>query len=96
MNVNTEIPTLEDPKAPAAVDAFFVDWSRALVSDTIAASVWVVAAGITKASDTFSDTVTTIWLSGGQQGQKYRITNRITTAAGAVDDKSFYVWVRQT
>lgn len=64
--------------------------------DVIAASVWVVEPG-TLDSDTpsLTDTTTTIWLTGGTDGQRYVVTNRITTAEGRIKDHSFIIKVEE-
>jgi hypothetical protein len=73
----SQLTTLE-PKDPNAVVDYQINWAPWLDGDTIASSTWVVEAGITKVSDTFTNTTTTIWLSGGTTGP-YRLTNRIVT-----------------
>lgn len=69
---------------------YTIDWSRYLVSgETISVSSWVVPAGVTKGSDTINSPLTTVWISGGTAGTSYSITNRITTSAGRIDDRTF-------
>jgi hypothetical protein len=75
-------------KDPNGVEDFGFNWSAWLGTDTISASVWIVPAGITKESDTFTTTSTTIWLSSGTSGTSYQITNRITTAGGRTEDRT--------
>ena len=82
-------------KDPNAVLDYSVDWSRWLAGDEISASEWIVAVGLTKASETNSPTKTTVWLSGGVAGQGYSVTNRITTAGGRTEDRSFTIRVEE-
>jgi hypothetical protein len=88
-------------KDPDAVLDYQCDWTEWLAgaSDTITGSVWLIApeGGIVESEDhasSYTTTTATIWLAGGTLGRKYRITNRITTAAGRVNDKSFDVLVQ--
>lgn len=84
-------------KDPDALLDHEMDWTEWLDGDTLAASEWIVPDGITKDSekgDTFTATATVIWLSGGTEGEKYTLTNRITTAAGRIDDRSATVKIR--
>ena len=73
---------------------------------TIATSTWVVPTGITKDSDDTGaitiagisygvDTVATVWLSGGEAGEEYTLTNRITTSDGRTLDQSIVVPVKE-
>jgi hypothetical protein len=80
-------------KDPDAVLDYQIDWSTWLGSDTISTSAWTVQSGLTKGSDSKTDTTTTVWLSGGTAGQTYRVTNRIVTAGGRTDDRTFWVVV---
>lgn len=79
------------PKDPDAVLDYKIDWSDWLQNDTISTSIWIVPDGITEDSSTNTSTVTTIWLSSGVSSVKYKIVNRITTAAGRTEDRTFYV-----
>jgi len=79
------MPTIT--KDPNAVLDYTLDWSDWLEADTIAASTWTVDAGLTKNSDSFTDTTTTVWLSGGTAGQVYEALNRIVTAGGRTADR---------
>lgn len=67
------------PKDPDEVLDYVVDWSFRLEDDTIATSVFTVPAGLVKDSDSNDDTTATVWLSGGTEGERYEILNRITT-----------------
>ena len=82
-------------KDPDAIVDYGIPWTAWLVADTIATSTWVVPTGITKASDTFTTTQTTIWLSGGTVGAEYTLVNRITTAAGRTQDQTIYIRIEE-
>ena len=69
-------------KGPDEVLDYAGDWSAWLDSDTITASTWTVPDGLTKDSDAFTDTTTTIWLSGGTLGEQYDLENCVETSAG--------------
>lgn len=84
-------------KDPNAVLDYGVDWSAWLApdEDTIAASTWVVPDGLTKDSDSFTDTATTVWFSGGTLGERYEVVNRITTDQGRTEDRTLTFTIRQ-
>ena len=84
-------------KDPDAVKDYGWDWgTNFLGSDTIAASNWFADdVAITITTDSFDNTTTTVWLSGGTLGATYLITNRITTAGGRTDDRSFHVKITE-
>lgn len=68
---------------------FTIDWSARVVDDdVIALSEWIVPDGLTKGATTFSERLTTVWLSGGENGNSYDVVNRITTAAGRVMEQT--------
>ena len=72
------------------------DWSAWLGTDTITASAWIVPSGITNEGESFSDTATLIWLSGGVTGETYEVVNRITTTGTSrtrIDDRTLTVGI---
>ncbi len=74
---------------------FACDWSVWLQDDeTIVTSVWLPDEGITTATPSVVGGRTVVWLSGGEVGQTYRVTNRITTSAGRIDDRTLLIRVR--
>lgn len=81
-------------KAPAAVLNYGRDWSPWLEpGDTVVSSTWTLDpanpdAALIRAGATNTTTVTTIIVSGGTLGARYRMTNRITTAHGLTDERS--------
>ena len=87
--------TTEDwTKDPDAKLDWIFDWSSWLApSETIATSTFIVSAGLTVESDTKTAISTTVWLSGGQTGQVYQVTNRITTNQNRIDDRSIRIRV---
>ena len=85
-------------KDPDAVLDYAVDWATWLAwdGDTIAASTWTLPADpddLAIDSFPFSATVATVWLSGGQAGRSYLVTNHITTAAGREDERTLRIRV---
>lgn len=83
------------PKDPNAVLDYTIDWTRWLAADQIAASEWLVPAGLTKVGDSKTVSSATVWLSGGTAGQSYTVTNRITTTGGRTEDRSFTIRVEE-
>ena len=82
-------------KDPDDVLDYSIDWTARLAGDTISSSIWIVPAGITKDSDSNTDSISTIWLSAGTVGQRYNITNRITTVAGRTIDNTVSLIVQE-
>ena len=80
-------------KDPDAVLDYKMDWTAWLGdTDIIVASSWEVdSEEIVVDSDSFTDTDTTVWLSGGLNRKKYLITNSIETDDGRKDDRSFLI-----
>ncbi len=71
------------------------DWSNWLdVGETIVESTWTVSDGLTKISDTHTETVTKVWISGGTIGNDYTIVNHIITSNGKEDERSHIIRVR--
>lgn len=73
-----------DPKDPASIEDFQVDWAPVLGSDTISNSTWDLPADLTRLTDVTVGLKTTIRLSGGVAGQNYAIRNVITCGSGQV------------
>lgn len=82
-------------KDPSAVLDYGFDWETWLNGDTINASEWVVPSGITEDSDSNTSLITKIWLSGGTVGETYTIVNRIVTAGGRTNDRTFQVTIKE-
>lgn len=61
--------------------------------ETITSYVITVPTGITKDSDSESDGVVTVWLSGGTVGQNYKIECEITTSKDRTDERSTWIKV---
>lgn len=79
-------------KDPDAVLDYSIDWSSWLATgETISTSTWTVPAGITKDSDSKSNTASVIWLSGGTISEVYVLINHIVTSASRTDDRTIYV-----
>lgn len=89
-------PTLVDPKDPDSEVKYGFDWTAYLAGEAILTSEWIVE-GLVNEGDSFEGSQTTILLSGGTQGQRYVVTNRITFSSGAgteTDDRSMIIPVR--
>lgn len=80
-------------KDPAAHLDFTVDWSAWLSAlETISTTtVTVTPTGLTAETPTAAAGKVTVWLSGGSDGVRYTVTCQITTNAGRIDERSFYV-----
>lgn len=88
-----------DDKDPDDVDAFQIEWTDRLTTETIVTSTWTIdpATGttpLTEDSSSNTTTRTTIWLSGGDDGEDYELTNRITTTGGRTLDQTVKLKVR--
>lgn len=83
-------------KDPNARLDWQIDWSSALVTgDSISSSAWTVPSGLTKYAESNTSTATTVWLDGGTAGQVYAVVNRVTTANGAIDDRTLQVVIEE-
>jgi hypothetical protein len=69
-------------KDPDEVKDYARNWAPVLGDDTIATSTWTPEAGVTVDSDSHTDTVATMRLSGGTEGEEYGVTNTVVTAGG--------------
>lgn len=85
-----------DPKGPDDTLDFKVNWIAALGGDTIIASAWTMPNGVTKSADSFTDTTTTVWVSGGTARTSYNLVNAVTTAGGRVISRTVQLGVAET
>jgi hypothetical protein len=82
-------------KDPDELLDYEIDWSARLVTDTIVASVFTIPTGtVVNVSQSLSATTTTIWLSGGADGETCEVLNQITTAGGRIMDQTVRLRIR--
>ncbi len=97
-------------KDPDAEKDYAIDWSaRLLEGETITNSAWAVESTPVESEDppllvievdaphapAIDAGVCTCWLSGGTAGIKYKVTNRITTSRGLIDDQTATIKVKE-
>ena len=82
---------LKDPAAVLDYSLDFTDWL--VEGEVLTAASWSVPGGLTKDSDTFSSTSTTVWLSDGTVGTDYTVTAQVSTAT-RTDERSVLIKVR--
>lgn len=85
---------LKDADAVLDYEMDWTSWLATSPEDNLASSTWEADDGITIDSDSNTTKKATVWLSGGTPGKTYVVTNRIVTAGGRTDDRSFYIVVR--
>lgn len=84
-------------KDPDAIIDYGFDWEEEdyLASgETISTSTWEVPSDLTEESSSNNDTQTTVWISGGTDGEDYYITNEIVTSASRTEQRSLCIHVR--
>lgn len=79
--------TFPATKGPDERKDYWVEWPPRLTpdEDTIASSSWAIIDGdgsLQIDADSFTDTIATVWLSGGVVGTNYQLRNQIVTAGG--------------
>lgn len=83
-------------KDPDARLNYTLNWSKWLDSgDTISSASWIHDTALTAVSNSNTTTTATIILEGGKLAKKYRVTCRIATANGLIDDRSFFLQIRE-
>lgn len=91
-----------DPSVPidfekdpdSALDYEFL-WGGKLNGDTISTSVILLPDGLTEVSSSNTDTTVQVFVSGGDCGAIYRMTNRITTVGGRSMDKTVRIRITE-
>ena len=71
----------------ASLDYIF-DWSPWLDGDTLSTSAWEIPAGLTKVSETYTDTTATIFITPTVASGTLVVVNSIETALGRKESKS--------
>lgn len=89
-------PTTID-KDPNAVLDYSFDWATHWLAtgETISTHTITVASGLTKDSDSESNGIVTVWLSGGTAGTEYAVACKIATSASRTDERTIYVRVKE-
>jgi hypothetical protein len=81
-------------KDPDAIRDFGIDWSPDIGTSTVSASTWLLdgvtwtGSSLVKVASSFTDTTTTVRISGGVEGVTYLVTNRVVLSDGEADDFS--------
>jgi hypothetical protein len=68
--------------------------SNYLLTENIEACEISVPEGITLDSYSFLDGKVTAWISGGENGKTYRVSCKITTTEGRIDERSIFIKVK--
>jgi len=83
-------------KDPSDILDYFFDWSGWLNSqDTIKSVTLTVTDGIDIDSYEFTDSMVTLWLSGGTAGNSYIVTCKIVTNNGKTCERSAKIKVSE-
>jgi len=85
------------PRERMDYDVSFVDWLQSENDAPAAVSPLTVTAepGITVESSSLSDGVAKVWLSGGLNGQSYRVALLLATQGGRVKEAEFQINVAE-
>lgn len=87
-------PTIKkDPDATLDYTFNWIDYLAAL-DDAIASVEFILDEGLLQTLVSFSDMTATVWISGGIVGQTHRVTCRITTQGGRIDDRSIFLKIK--
>lgn len=83
-------------QGPNEAYEYVIDWETVLSGDVIQSSTWATApAGLVEGLDTFTPKTTTLWLSGGVDGEDYIVTNTIVTLGGRTFERDLRYRVRR-
>lgn len=80
-------------KYPEAKLDYVMVWATWLGDDTLATSLWTGPDEISLTDGSHTDTQTSIWVEGGQEGESYVLTNEITTVAGRSDKRDIQLFI---
>jgi hypothetical protein len=82
-------------KDPQEVLDYEMGWATWLGTDTIEDTTWTVPEGLTKLTESFTDTTSKVWLSGGTVGDQYDCTCEIVTVEERVAQRTLTIIVEQ-
>jgi hypothetical protein len=84
------------PKDPNDVKDYVLDWTQRLAGDTLITSEWTIVEGeeLVVDSNSYTDTHTTVWLSGGMDATTAYILNRVTTDGGRTYDQTMKLKIK--
>lgn len=90
-NDGTFIPDapIKDPSSTIDYGVYWTNWLAE--NETITISSWDIGDDFTAVTASSSDTETAVMISGGIAGTQYTATNRITTSAGRVEERSMLI-----
>lgn len=75
------------PKDPDAIRDYGMDWSADIGDATIASSQWYIDEGtVTNVQASYTDTTTTIRVSGGTDGEIAKLRNHVVLSNGEEDE----------
>lgn len=79
---------IEYDHSPSSSLDYGVDWSSWLLSgEEILTSDWDISPSLTLSSPASSTTLTSVFVTGGEVGVIYRLTNTITTSLSKTDNR---------
>lgn len=83
-------------KGPDEVLDYAANWGDWLATgETITTSTWTTPAGITEDSESETNTVATIWLSGGTVDEDYEVANTIVTSDARTAKRTILIMCRE-
>lgn len=96
MNRIEALATIEkQPDERQDYDVDFADWLAELDDTASSAAVEVTPAGIDLVAHSLDDSVVKVWLAGGVNRVRYKVTVTLTTAGARIKEAEFYVYVRE-
>lgn len=92
--------SLLDPHDPADVQDYTIDWSVLLAGESetdLTSSSWSASypPGLTISSTTATATTTVAWVTGGEPGRTYGLSNIITTVNGRTHERTIFIPCKQ-
>lgn len=87
-------------KDPDATLDYPFDWTQylAAITDTITDAEFILDTPLVLERQELNSPTSTIavaWVSGGTVGETHRVTCRITTAEGRIDDRSIFLRIKE-